>query len=61
MKKADRYIEQVLGEIGALRDALGSFTREQAATLTEMAETIAGSLSAAGSGGRSSAATRLSP
>lgn len=48
MNDSDRYIEQVLGEIRALREALGSFTRDQAATLTRMAETIAGSISSGG-------------
>jgi D-sedoheptulose 7-phosphate isomerase len=48
MEKTDVYIEQVLREIDALRDALGSFTREQAATLAEMAETIADSIRSGG-------------
>jgi len=48
MNKTDQYIEQVLGEIGALRKALGSFTREQAATLAGMAETIADAISTGG-------------
>jgi D-sedoheptulose 7-phosphate isomerase len=37
MKKSDGYIEQVLGEIDALKKALESFPREQAAILVEMA------------------------
>lgn len=40
MEKSDGYIEQVLGEIAALRKALESFPREQAATLVEMAGLI---------------------
>ncbi len=41
MEKSDGHIEQVLGEIDALRKALESFPREQAATLVEMAELMA--------------------
>lgn len=37
MEKSDGYIEQVLGEIDALRRALESFPREQAVILVEMA------------------------
>lgn len=41
MEKSEGYIEQVLGEIDALRKALESFPHEQAATLVKMAELMA--------------------
>jgi len=41
MMHTDRYIEQVLGELDALRKALESFSREQAAILVKMAELMA--------------------
>ncbi|MCK4549265.1 MAG: SIS domain-containing protein [Candidatus Krumholzibacteria bacterium] len=41
MEKNDGYIEQVLGELDALRKVLESFPREQAAVLVEMARLMA--------------------
>ena len=41
MEKSEGYIEQVLGEIAALRKALEMFPREQAAVIVDMAELMA--------------------
>ncbi len=41
MTHSDGYIEQVLGELDALKKALESFPRQQAETLVEMAELLA--------------------
>ena len=46
MEKSDGYIEQVLGELDALRKALESFPRQQAQTLVEMAELMADAIEA---------------
>ncbi len=44
MTHSDGYIEQVLGELDALRKALESFPRQQAETLVEMAELMASAI-----------------
>ena len=44
MTQSDGYIEQVLGELDALRKALESFPRQQAETLVEMAELMASAI-----------------
>ena len=48
MKDSERYVEQVLGEISALRRTLESLPRGQVKTLVEVADLMAGSI---GSGG----------
>lgn len=44
MTHSDGYIEQVLGELDALRKTLESFPRQQAETLVEMAELVASAI-----------------
>lgn len=46
MTQSDRYIEQVLGELDALRKSLESFPRQQAETIVKMAELMARAIEA---------------
>ncbi len=46
MTQSDRYIEQVLGELDALRKTLESFPRQQAEIIVKMAELMARAIEA---------------
>lgn len=46
MTQSDRYIEQVLGELDALRKSLESFPRQQAEIIVKMAELMARAIEA---------------